>query len=190
MLAGVRAFEGDDVSDTMASVLKSDPDWERLPAGTPLVIRRLLRRCLAKDRKKRLPDIAVARLDIDDALSSATLGTDEARVVQVKTPTRRRAVVPIAAALVGAAIAIGVALWLRPKPTSPEIVKFTATLGDTFSAAVNNDQDLTISPDGRRHRLRHRRQRDDSTGHGSSARPIRRRADRRRRSAARALFLT
>ena len=150
VLAGVRAFEGDDVSDTMASVLKSDPDWERLPVATPLVIRRLLRRCLIKDRKRRLPDIAVARLDIDDALSGASLGTDEARDVQVKTPTRRRAVVPIAAAIVGAAIAIGVGWWARPRLTSPEIVKFTETLGDTFSPAVNNDQDLTISPDGRR----------------------------------------
>ena len=150
MLTGTWAFGGDDVSDTMASVLKSDPDWERLPVGTPLVIRRLLRRCLIKDRKRRLPDIAVAGLDIDDALSGASLGTDEARDVQVKTPTSRRARVPIAAALIGAAIAIGVARWVRPRPTSPEIVKFTATLGDTFSPAVNTDQDLTISPDGRR----------------------------------------
>ena len=157
MLAGVRAFEGDDVSDTMASVLKSDPDWDRLPTGTPLVIRRLLRRCLAKDRQKRLPDIAVARLDIDDALSGATLGTDEARDVQVKTPTRRRAVVPIAVGLVGAAIAIGVALWMRPKPTSPEIVKFTATLVDTFSPAVNTDSDRDDFPGRKANRLRHRR---------------------------------
>src|SRR5262245_4891492 len=70
MLTGSRAFEGEDVSDTLANVLKSDPDWSALPATTPAPIRTLLRRCLQKDRKRRLADAADARLEIDDALSA------------------------------------------------------------------------------------------------------------------------
>jgi serine/threonine protein kinase len=68
MLTGQRAFPGEDVSDTLAAVLKTDPDWNQLPAETPATIRRLLRRCLEKDRRRRLSDIADARLEIDDAL--------------------------------------------------------------------------------------------------------------------------
>jgi len=54
-LTGKRLFEGATVSDTLASVLKTEPEWSALPAATPFAIRRLLRRCLEKDRKRRLP---------------------------------------------------------------------------------------------------------------------------------------
>ena len=60
MLAGRRAFEGEDVSDTLAAVLRGDPDWTALPATTPPSIRSLIQQCLAKDRKERIGDIAVA----------------------------------------------------------------------------------------------------------------------------------
>jgi serine/threonine protein kinase/Tol biopolymer transport system component len=66
MLTGRRAFDGEDVSDTLANVLKSDPDWSRLPAPVPSPIRRLLRRSLSKDPRRRLADIADARLDLED----------------------------------------------------------------------------------------------------------------------------
>jgi superfamily I DNA/RNA helicase len=57
MLSGKRAFAGESVSDTLASVLKLDPDWKALPAETPASIRRLIQRCLTKDRKQRLQAI-------------------------------------------------------------------------------------------------------------------------------------
>ena len=66
MLTGKRAFEGDDISDTLANILKSEPDWGALPADTPLSIRRVLRRCLEKDPRRRTHDIADARLDLDE----------------------------------------------------------------------------------------------------------------------------
>src|SRR5467141_3521472 len=69
MLTGVRPFGGDDVTDTIAAVVRADPDWSKLRADTPAAIRRLLRRCLEKDRIRRLPDAADARLEIDEALS-------------------------------------------------------------------------------------------------------------------------
>ena len=70
MLTGRLAFKGDDVSDTIAFVLTREPDWTALPAETPPVIRRLLRRCLEKDRKRRLDSAADARLEIEEAMSA------------------------------------------------------------------------------------------------------------------------
>ena len=64
MLTGQTVFEGGTSSEVLAGVLKSEPDWQRLPAGTPEAIRRLLRRCLQKDRKLRLHDMADARIEI------------------------------------------------------------------------------------------------------------------------------
>jgi serine/threonine protein kinase len=67
MLSGARTFGGDDVTETIAAVVRADPEWSRLPSDTPDSVRRLLRRCLEKDGKRRLADIRDARLDIDDA---------------------------------------------------------------------------------------------------------------------------
>src|SRR5438105_14337133 len=69
MLTATRAFPGEGVSDTLAAVLKSDPDWTRLPAATPTAVRRLLWRCLKKDSRHRLADIADARLEIQEAMA-------------------------------------------------------------------------------------------------------------------------
>ncbi|MBZ5639754.1 MAG: protein kinase [Acidobacteriia bacterium] len=66
MLAGRRAFDGEDVSITLASVLKEDVDWQALPADLPAPLRRLLRRCLEKDPRRRLSAIGDARLELDE----------------------------------------------------------------------------------------------------------------------------
>ena len=67
MLTGRPVFEGETVSHVLASVLKSEPHWDALPVNTPVPIRRLLRRCLEKDRKRRLDSTAAARLEIEEA---------------------------------------------------------------------------------------------------------------------------
>jgi serine/threonine protein kinase len=69
MLAGKRAFEGEEISDTLANILKDQPDWKALPPNTPAAIRRLLRRCLEKDPKRRLHDISDARLELTETES-------------------------------------------------------------------------------------------------------------------------
>ncbi len=66
MLTGRRAFEGEDISITLASVLKEDVDWQALPDGLPIAVRRLLRRCLEKDPRQRLSAIGDARLELDE----------------------------------------------------------------------------------------------------------------------------
>jgi Tol biopolymer transport system component len=72
MLAGQRLFEGETTSHTMADVLRGDIDWTRLPASTPGPIRRLLERCLERDRKRRLQAIGEARIIIEDYLANAS----------------------------------------------------------------------------------------------------------------------
>jgi len=66
MLTGRRAFEGDDISITLANVLKEDVTWAALPVGLPPSVDRLLRRCLEKDPRRRLSAIGDARLELDD----------------------------------------------------------------------------------------------------------------------------
>ena len=70
MLTGTRAFDGDTVSDTMAAVLKEEPDWKSVAGVAPRAVLRLLRRCLAKDPRQRLHRIADARIELDEAIAS------------------------------------------------------------------------------------------------------------------------
>ena len=71
MLSGHRTFEGELISDVLASVLKTDPNWRALPVDTPAALQRLLRRCLEKDPRRRLQAIGEARVQIEDLLSGA-----------------------------------------------------------------------------------------------------------------------
>src|SRR5205085_218345 len=71
MLTGRRAFEGEDVTETLAAILMREPDWTPLPAATPAAIRKLLRRCLARDPRERLRDIGDAGLEIREALTTS-----------------------------------------------------------------------------------------------------------------------
>jgi serine/threonine protein kinase len=72
MLSGRQAFIGETVSDILAEVLRSDPDWSALPAATPASIQRLLRRSLIKEPKQRLRDMGEARIAIEETLSGAS----------------------------------------------------------------------------------------------------------------------
>jgi serine/threonine protein kinase len=108
MLAGRRAFEGEDVTETIAAVVRGDPDWSAIPPEIPEHIRLVIKRCLVKDRQGRIPDIAVARFLMDDVLAPATA----ARGREAHSPWPRRSVAAAAAAglVAGAAIAIALAL--------------------------------------------------------------------------------
>ena len=66
LLAGAALFPGETVSDTLAGVLTRDPDWSKLPPGTPPAIRHLLRRCLERDPRRRIQAIGEARIALSD----------------------------------------------------------------------------------------------------------------------------
>ena len=75
MLTRQRAFGGDNPTDVLAAVVTTEPEWTRLPAETPAAIRTLLRRCLEKNRARRLDSAVAARLEIDDALATPAAQT-------------------------------------------------------------------------------------------------------------------
>ena len=68
MLAGTRAFKGEDVSDAMASVLKADTDWDAFPESVPLLMVNILKQCLQRDRRNRIRDIGDVLLALDGRL--------------------------------------------------------------------------------------------------------------------------
>ena len=105
LLTGRRLFTGDSTTDVLAAVVREVPDFSALPADTPPSIRRLLKRCLEKDRKKRLPDIGVARLEIDDASAPETSAVAPAPQRPSRLPWL---VVAAALAALAAALAWGV----------------------------------------------------------------------------------
>ena len=153
MLAGKRLFEGGTISDTLASVLKSDPDWSLLPAETPVPIRRLLRRCLEKDRRERLDSAADARLEIQEALTPRAA---EATVPATTAPAARAARLPwaVAAATSVAAVALLVALLSGSRArvvVDQPLMEFEITPpeGTTFGPVTSNFRAVTVSPDGR-----------------------------------------
>jgi Tol biopolymer transport system component len=120
MLTGRRAFPGDDVSETLASVLKSEPDWSAVPSATSPSVRRLLRRCLERDAKLRLRDIGDARIEL-------THVDDQAPAAPVPAPLRRAtAFVPWAVAVLALAASGGWALLGgRSAATAPRALALT-----------------------------------------------------------------
>jgi Tol biopolymer transport system component len=151
MLSGRPAFEGETVSHVIAAVLKDQPDWSALPPSVPAPIRKLLRRCLEKDRKRRLDSASAARLDIDDAI--ATRGSDTG-VTDVHDAPSSRGHTPLllAAAFAIGAIVTGLAVWTvatqSPTPQTPDVVRFG--IHDTEGLIVSRTAgDIALSPDGR-----------------------------------------
>jgi Tol biopolymer transport system component len=110
MLAGYPAFSGDTRADITAWILERDPVWPALPAATPPIVLRLLRRCLERDSARRLRDIGDARLEIEEALSVAPQPIAQAPAAPKRSPVLWWAVA--AALLIGAAAAT---LWYLQK---------------------------------------------------------------------------
>jgi len=137
MLTGVRLFRGGSITDILAAVVRAEPDWSALPAATPTSLRRLLRRCLEKDRKRRLPDIGVALLELDDAATESS-----APSAPPVAPSRRNALRWGGAAIGVAAAAGAGALWQRWR-TPPAEVWTGVLLGGPAHAYSPR-----LSPDG------------------------------------------
>jgi serine/threonine-protein kinase len=152
LLTGTRAFQGEDVSDTLAAILRGEPDWTALPPDAPASIRTLLKRCLEKDRKARIPDIAVVRFLMDDALTVAGPVTPDSRLPtpDSRLPTRSSTLpwaVAGAALLVAGVLLMLWAPWRKAAPPAP--VRVSAELGADVSLATSGFGDATIlSPDG------------------------------------------
>lgn len=141
MLTGRHAFEGENVADILAAVLKVEPDWSRLPADVPPTIRRLLRRCLNKDRRRRPQAAGDVRIEIEEA--DAEPDVSGAGHAPPQSGRRERAAWIIAILAASAAVVLAM-LAFRPLPEAPEmrVEVTTPPTPDPISFAV--------SPDGRR----------------------------------------
>ena len=148
MLSGRRAFTGDDVSDTLASVLRQDVDWTVLPASTPAPVRRLIARCLERDVKRRLRDIGEARIVLDDPAALVTSANLRgANTQHLPRPLWRRAIPGLLSAIVAGALA-GAATWYF-KPTPPLMVtRLQFTLPEAQRFGGIDRRTIDISPDG------------------------------------------
>jgi eukaryotic-like serine/threonine-protein kinase len=171
MLAGRKVFEGETISDVLAAVIKSEPEWGAIPATTPPSIQRLIRRCLQKDQRQRLRDIGDARITIEETLSGSTSlesplppgegGPEERDRVRV-SPLRRILPLAIAGILIYLAAFAGWWVGIRnvaPLPgwsgellPGPTVAFFPRVSPDgrllAFQAMVNNMTQVAVMDPG------------------------------------------
>jgi eukaryotic-like serine/threonine-protein kinase len=147
MLTGQMAFRGESVTDTLAAVIRAEPDWSQLPAATPIRVRVLLQRCLQKDPKQRLQAIGDARISLDEVLAGAP-DPSLTGAPGISAPFWRR-VLPWA--LFAASLSTAVALafvHFREKLAPPtESVRFEIPVPEKASLATAGS--FALSPDGR-----------------------------------------
>jgi hypothetical protein len=138
LLSGKRAFPGESVTDTLAMVLKVDPDWSALPAGSPAAARKLLECCLKKERGERLQAIGDARLLLEASGPAA--------------PASNNRPFWIVAALAILLAIVAVWGWLRPHPQSAAAPSFALTIvppkGTDMPSIGNQVGAPMLSPDG------------------------------------------
>jgi len=121
MLTGRRPFDGETLTDTVAAIVKNEPDWRALPPGTPAVVQSVIARCLKKDPAQRLHDIADGRLQIEEVLNDPRGST------AVVFPARN---LREWAAWIAAMLFLGAALFVAARPS------ITSSSGDPISFPV------------------------------------------------------
>ena len=143
MLTAKKAFGGETVTDTLAEIIKVEPDWTLLPANTPRTIRYLIERCVKKDAKQRLQAIGEARITIEEVLAGKDSSVDEAAT----KPTARenRSIAGwIGGFVAGALVVAAVSWWTARSASAPAAMHFSAV---TSFAGVQAQP--ALSPDGR-----------------------------------------
>jgi serine/threonine protein kinase/Tol biopolymer transport system component len=150
MLTGRVAFTGDTISDTIAAILGREPEWSALK--TPASLRRVLQRCLEKDPRRRLHDIADARIEIEDVMSGVAGTPTDATGIHTR---RRPARLLWSIAAVVALAAIGTVTWNlqtagRAQTAPPRVSRMTIASSGTGALGIANDRSLAMTPDGTR----------------------------------------
>ena len=145
-LTGKVPFLGETVSDTIAAILKNEPDWRLLPSNTPTIISSLLRRCLQKDRERRVRDVGDARLEIEDALgelAAQASGPVAGAAPSAPAPSAWKAAVPWALTVV--LLAVIVVQWILPRGDAPERARAVFSVLPSEGATVRG---VAVSPEG------------------------------------------
>jgi serine/threonine-protein kinase len=148
-LTAKRAFEGETITETLASILKGEPDWDSLPELTPWKVKDLLQRCLAKEPRERLHDVSDARIEINQAIREPT-ALSTAPSLPGTYSKRQLTIAAVVAGLLMIMIG-GVISWnLKPVPESATqpISRFAHILPEDQRLSGTAHLVLAISPDG------------------------------------------
>ncbi|HET7697608.1 MAG TPA: protein kinase [Vicinamibacterales bacterium] len=152
MLSGRMAFDGATVTDTIAAILERDPDWSTLPPDTPRAVRRLIQRCLEKDPKQRLRDIADVRVEIEHIIQSPGEDLDADLAAHQSRTWRRRAQMAFGfgAAALAAAAGLAAVWWLRDDPAAADarVVRMTIDLPKDQEIGPEFNSKVALSADG------------------------------------------
>jgi Tol biopolymer transport system component len=152
MLTGKRLFGGETVSDVLAAVLTHEPDWEAFPPETPAGVMRLLRRCLERDPRRRLHDIADARILLEDAISGAPADVPVASPVGgTKASLREKRLLAALAAALVVGLALGIVAQRARQPAASAGGKgwrFSVDVGPGLYLDRPTDPLVALSPDG------------------------------------------
>jgi serine/threonine-protein kinase len=150
MLTGLPLFSGESVPHILAEVLKTEPDWKRLPKNLHPLVRHMLERCLAKRPRKRYSGIGDARVDIEEVLSDPAGATPAFIASTAAAPVSplRRFGLPLGLA-VGAAVA-ALAVWFAMLPEAPPVNRFEHAWPAELGFRRTGVSVLALSPDGRR----------------------------------------
>ena len=148
MLAGERAFKGEDIPDALAAVLRANVDWTRLPPSTPQPLRHLVLRCLERDAARRLRDIGEARIVLDDLIRGGASATSPLAPIVPKMSAWRR-FPPLAAAALAGGLVVAAILW-RTEPTRPGApLRFALSIPPAQALLLDpQSRDLGLTPDG------------------------------------------
>ena len=157
MLTGRRAFDGGTIADTIGAVLGREPDWATLPAATPARVEWLVRRCLEKDPKRRLHDVADARIELDEALSHSPESgqvalADHSLLVVRRWPRKRVAWVTGGACLLALIVDLvfGRAGFFGQPAGDARVYRSSIVLPEGLRLAGPAAGRFSLSPDGRR----------------------------------------
>jgi len=146
MLTGTRAFTGETLTDTLAAVVRAEPNWNDLPTNTPPSIRKLLRRCLTKDPKQRLRDIGDAKYDLESTAEQPS----ELTVVPAMH-SKRWAIPLLVLVLFITALGAGAFVLRRLNSSAslaPVIIRFSDLVKSSQAGSGINRNRFALSPDG------------------------------------------
>ena len=145
MLTGTQPFAGTGLTEVLATVLTTEPDWTSLPAGLSPTLNVYLRRCLHKEPKQRVADFQDVRLALDGAFETASTAT----TASIRTSWSWSGWLAGAALFGG--ISVGAVLWLTTRPPQPRVTRFALSpTGTAALAEASATRDVTVLPDGGR----------------------------------------
>ena len=148
LLTGKAAFQGEDVGDILAEVVKAEPDWNQLPEATPPAIRTLLGRCLRKDKRQRLQDASGLRIEIEDVIAAPK----DSGAMQVAPAFTSKLPWAVAAAVTFIAVVTSLGWWRSTRPVEQvlrPLVRLDVDLGPDVSLGSLSEPTQSFRPTAR-----------------------------------------